>query len=398
MKILMVNKFLYPNGGSETYIFKLGKQLEKMGHQVQYFGMEHNGRCVSNNAQQYTRDMDFHTASTIKKLSYPLKTIYSKEAERKIGIVLNDFQPDAVHLNNFNYQLTPSIILAVKKYEKKANKKIRVIYTAHDYQLICPNHMLYNNNNICEKCISGSFTECAKNKCIHGSLAKSVTGAAEAIFWKAKNVYKYLDTVICPTEFMKEKLSANPVFKKKTVTLLNFIDGKETEQEKINKKNYVLYFGRFDEEKGVRLLSQLKDINLICAGSGNLEEYLNSFPHIKNVGFKTGKELEKLIKEAACSVYPSVWYENCPFSVMESIMLGTPVVGAAIGGIPELIENGKTGLLFNPADAEDLENKIKIILNNQTLEEEMSRNCLNKKFDTVETYAEKLIHLYKIKS
>lgn len=393
MNILMVNKFLYPNGGSETYIFRLGEQLQKMGHQVQYFGMEHEGRCVSNHAEQYTQDMDFHTASFAKKLSYPLKTIYSKDAKNKLRIVLNDFQPDAVHLNNFNYQLTPSIIEAVKEYEKKTGKKIKIIYTAHDYQLICPNHMLFNSDKICESCIGGHFKECAKGRCIHGSLAKSAIGSLEGYYWKLKNIYKNIDTIICPTEFMKSKLDTNPLFREKTVTMLNFIQPKKATAEP--KEGYVLYFGRFDREKGIQLFEQLKDTKIICAGSGTEEKFINSLPNTENVGFKTGTELENLIKKAACSVYPSVWYENCPFSVMESIMLGTPVVGADIGGIPELIDNGKTGLLFEPDNAVDFESKIKTILNNPSLAKEMSRNCLGKKFDTVEEYAEKLIHLYR---
>ena len=122
MKILMVNKFLYPNGGSETYIFKLGEQLTKMGHEVQFFGMEHSGRCVGYHAEAYTSDMDFHGGSKLAKLTYPLKTIYSKEARQKMLIVLKDFNPDVVHLNNFNYQLIPSVILAVKDYEKKTGR------------------------------------------------------------------------------------------------------------------------------------------------------------------------------------------------------------------------------------------------------------------------------------
>lgn len=393
MKILMVNKFLYPNGGSETYIFRLGEQLQKMGHEVQYFGMEHEGRCVGNNAGQYTQVMDFHTSSALKKLSYPIKTIYSGDAKSKMKIVLNDFQPDAVHLNNFNYQLTPSIISAVREYEKKAGKTVKIIYTAHDYQLICPNHMLYNDNKICEKCIGGNFIECTKGRCIHSSLAKSLIGSLEGYFWKMKKVYKNIDTVICPTEFMKNKLDTNPIFKGKTVTLLNFVQPKKAEPEP--KEDYVLYFGRFDEEKGVRLFEKLRDIKLVCAGSGNLEEYIDSLPNTENVGFKTGDELESLIKKAVCTVYPSVWYENCPFSVMESIILGTPVVGADTGGIPELIDNGKTGLLFETNNAEDFENKIKQLLNNSALAEEMSRNCLNKKFDTAEEYAEKIIRFYQ---
>ena len=210
-----------------------------------------------------------------------------------------------------------------------------------------------------------------------------------------KGIYKNIDLIICPTEFMKKKLDTNPIFADKTVTLLNFVQPEKiTEPSK--KDRYVLYFGRFDEEKGVKLFKKLTDIKMICAGSGNLEEFINSLPNAENVGFKSGEELKNLIKNAVCSVYPSVWYENCPFSVMESIMLGTPVVGADIGGIPELIDDGKTGLLFEPNNAEDFENKIKTIIKNPALAEEMSRNCLDKKFDTVCEYTEKLLNLYKI--
>ncbi len=128
MKILMVNKFLYPNGGSETYIFKLGEYFNGHGHEVQFFGMEHKGRIVGNHAESYTSDLDFHTGK-LKKLLYPFKIIYSTEARKKIRKVLWDFRPDAVHLNNFNFQLTPSIIYEIKSYEKKKRKEnSRLIY------------------------------------------------------------------------------------------------------------------------------------------------------------------------------------------------------------------------------------------------------------------------------
>ena len=144
MRILMINKFLYPNGGSETYIFKLGEYLEMQGHKVEYFGMEHKGRCVGNNVNAYTSDMDFHGGSKLAKLTYPLKTIYSNEARRQIRKVLDDFKPDVCHLNNFNYQLTPSIILEIVKWRKQTGNNCKIIFTAHDYQLICPNHQLKN--------------------------------------------------------------------------------------------------------------------------------------------------------------------------------------------------------------------------------------------------------------
>ena len=175
MKVLMVNKFLHPNGGSETYIFELGKCLESMGHEVQYFGMEHKDRKVGNRVNSYTSNMDFHGGSKFAKLSYPIKTIYSFEARKKIRVVLDDFRPDIIHLNNFNYQLTPSIIVEIDKWKKESNLNCLVVYTAHDYQLVCPNHMLNNlkNHKNCEKCLGLKFYNCIRGRCIHNSLLRS---------------------------------------------------------------------------------------------------------------------------------------------------------------------------------------------------------------------------------
>ena len=398
MKILMINKFLYPNGGSETYIFKLGEYLQKIGHEVQYFGMEHEGRCVGNNIEAYTSNMDFHSGSKLSKLIYPIKTIYSSEAREKIRLVLDDFKPDVCHLNNFNYQLTPSIILEIVKWRKQTGKKCRIIFTAHDYQLICPNHQLKNpiTNENCEKCLGGKFINCVKGKCIHGSTVKSMVGMLEAYFWKMNGAYKYIDKIICCSEFLKKKMDSNSLFAKKTIALHNFVE--EVEYKEVEKKDYILYFGRFSEEKGINTLLKacklLPEIQFVFAGSGPLEDKINEVSYIKNVGFQKGNSLEKLIREAQFTIYPSEWYENCPFSVMESQMYGTPVLGAKIGGIPELIVEGKTGELFESGNINSLTEKIKEIWQNNEKRKLYSKNCREITFDTVEKYVEKLMKIY----
>lgn len=399
MKILMVNKFLYPNGGSETYIFKLGDYLISQGHEVQYFGMEHEGRCVGNCVNAYTTDMDFHGGSKLAKLTYPVKTIYSSEARRKIKMVLDDFRPDVVHLNNFNYQLTPSIILEVNKWRKAEKHKCQIVFTAHDYQLVCPNHMLNNPNTRknCDKCLGGYYINCLRGKCIHGSTVKSAIGMIEALLWNANGVYKHIDTILCCSRFMKYKMDSNSIFAKKTIVIHNFID--KVNWEGTKKKDYVLYFGRFSEEKGIETLievcKELPVINFIFAGTGPLEKKLENVSNIKNAGFKSGKELETLIREARFSIYPSEWYENCPFSVMESQMFGTPVLGANIGGIPELIQIGKTGDLFESGSKEDLKTKINFLWENQSTTNQYAKNCEEIQFNTTSWYAERLIKLYQ---
>ncbi len=393
MRVLLVNKFLYPNGGSETYIFQLADMLMSMGHEVQFFGMEHENRIVGNRVGSYTSNMDFHTGK-LQKLLYPFKIIYSREARKKIKAVLEDFKPDIVHLNNFNFQLTPSIIYEIKKHN------IPIIFTAHDYQLICPNHMMVNGKTgtVCELCLKGNSFCCTKDRCIHGSFVKSLLGTIENKLYHMLKTYRFIDVVICPSKFIQDKLEQNRQLAGRTVVLCNFITEMKNE-ESVTKQPYVLYFGRYSEEKGIKTLievcRQLTHISFVFAGKGEYKDILKQLPNVNEVGFQTGDTLKKLIKEARFSLYPSEWFENCPFSVIESQMLGTPVIGAAIGGIPELIQDGKTGLLFESGNIEDLTTKIEVLWNDSAVCKNMSQECNKVKFMNCHDYCKELLSIYE---
>jgi len=405
MKILIVNKFLYPNGGSETYIFEIGKQLKGMGHEVQYFGMEHEKRIVENHAESYTSNMDFHTGKLAKFL-YPFKIIYSKEARKKIRVVLEDFKPDVVHLNNINFQITPSILYEIKNFEENTGKKVKIVVTAHDYQWVCPNHMLYipHREEICERCTGGKYGNCAKHNCIHNSKVKSILGTVEAYFYHIRKTYDLVDVIICPSEFMKRQLSKDKVLAGKLVTMHNFVTVEQCKTTAIEtetaKENYVLYFGRFSKEKGIETLlevcKQLPDIPFVFAGSGPLEDKVNQIGNIKNVSFQTGDALKELIQKARFSVYPSEWYENCPFSVMESIMYGTPVIGADIGGIPELIRAGVDGELFKSGNVEELKTAIRNLYNDTERIQQYTKACRDNSYISLQMYCVNLCDIYKM--
>lgn len=396
MKILMINKFLHPNGGSETYIFKLGDYLKNNGHEIEYFGMEHKGRCVGNSVGAYTSDMDFHGGSVLSKITYPLKAIYSKEARVQLRKVLDDFEPDVCHINNFNFQLTPSIILEICKYEKESGKAVRIVFTAHDSQLVCPNHLMQNpvTGKPCTKCLGRHYMNCIKGKCIHGSTAKSLIGSLEAWYWNGRKTYKEIDAIISPSQFLSEKLGTNPVLNEKITVLHNFVD-KANDDVFNQKEDYVLFFGRYSYEKGIgtllKVVDALPDMKFVFAGSGPLVDEVNQRKNIINKGFLSGSELQQTIAVAKLTVIPSECFENCPFTVMESQVYGTPVLGSNLGGIPELIQVGQTGELFESGNALDLKQKI-IELYNKS--EEYSNNCRNITFDTIGEYVEKLIRVY----
>lgn len=396
MKILIVNKFLYPKGGSETYVLKLGKILQDNSHEVQYFGLANEKNTVGNAAQAYVSNLDF-SAGVKKNLLAPLRIIYSVEARRKIRRVLEDFQPDVVHLNNIQFHLTPSIILETEKYRKDTGRKVKIIYTAHDYQMICPSHGLFDSDlQICEKCLSGNFTHCLRTKCLKKSRAKSLLGMLDAYFWKWNKAYSYVDTIICCSRFLKSKLDTQERFRHKTIALHNFVDA--VAPEKIEKENYILEFGHLSKDKGTLTLlevaKRMPEVQFVFAGHGAAETDIKKVANAEYVGFKTGKDLEMLIRKAKITVLPSEIYENCPFAVIESQMYGTPVVVTNMGGAPELLEEGKTGEIFKAGNADSLEEKIRKLLYTNGLLEQYGEACLQQKFETPQSYYQKLMNIY----
>ncbi len=451
MRILMVNKFLYPNGGSETYLFKVGAQLQATGHEVQYFGMEHEGRIVGNEAGVYTASMDFHGGSKLSKLSYPFQILYSKAAKEDIKKVLASFHADVVHLNNINFQLTPSIIDGIKEFDPK----IRIVFTAHDAQWVCPNHLLRipSTGEVCTRCIDGAVGNCTRNKCIHNSMFRSLLGTMEARLYQIKKTYALVDKVVCPSDFLNGVLSHNPQLKGGTVTLHNFVDLEQEEaadetREAVSRdpvisdeadvsnvavspkesawgcdktekatgadrsynsekymqlpKRYVLYFGRYTKEKGVSTLLEaaksLPEISFVFAGKGELKDDIDQTVNAKEVGFLEGETLRKVIRRAAFVVFPSEWYENGPFVVIESIMNGTPILASSLGGTPEMIAEGETGELFEAGNVQQLTEKIRSLYQDEERLLRYRRGCQETadgkgsvRFDSLEEYCEKLV-------
>ena len=398
MKILLVNKFLYPKGGSETYVLKLGNILTTHGHEVSYFGLANKKNIVGNRIGVFVSDMDF-SAGIRKNLTAPFRIIYNAQAERQFRMLLDDFQPDVVHLNNIQYHLTPAVIVAVRKYRKETGRSVKLVYTAHDFQLVCPSHGLFDGNyRICEKCLGGNYTHCLRNKCLKNSRAKSFLGMLDACFWKYSTTYEEIDTIICCSAFLKSKLDTQERFQGKTTVLHNFVD--QIAPEQTEKENDVLEFGHLSRDKGTLTLleaaKRMPDTRFVFAGYGPAEAEIAKVPNAEYVGFQTGKELEQLIRKATVSVCPSEIYENCPFSVIESQMYGTPVIGSRMGGIPELITEGVTGELFEAGNVDSLEAALRKLLFTPGLAQRYSMNCLRAEFETSDSYYNKLMAIYEM--
>lgn len=393
----MVNKFLYSRGGCENYMLYLAEHLKSLGHEIEFFGMQDEKNTVGNSAGLYTMNMDFHTGGLIRFL-YPFKIIYSFEAKKKILQVIDNFKPDIVHMNNINFQLTPSVIYGIKK------RGIPIVQTVHDYQMICPNHLLYNfeKNEICEKCLKGSYFHCAKNKCIHGSRVKSIIGAMEARLYALLGTYKKVDLYITPSYFLENKLlSAKKLYQGKTKTIHNFIDKKKFTREAKECGEYIAFAGRLAKEKGIELLAEtaklLPEYTFLVAGEGPEKHLLENIANIKLAGFLSGDRLVDFISQAKVFVVPSIWYENCPLSILEAQCLGVPVVTMNNGGMAELVQDGVTGLLVREPSPEEMAAKLREILENKAYDQTLRENCQNMRQEllNVEEYAEILIKEYE---
>ena len=328
MKILLVNKFHYLKGGSEKYYFELAELLKKHGHEVAFFSMEDEKNIHTENKEYFVKPIDLNNGSKLKALD----VIYSRENKKKMEETLDDFKPDIVHLNNFQRQLSASIIEPIKK------KSIPIVFTAHDVQAICPAiTMLDNDKNICEQCMSGKYINCIKKKCNKGSTLKSIIGALEGRYYKNKKIYtEQIDCIITPSEFYKKKFVQDGIQENKIEAIHNFINIEEYNLS-VEDEGYALYFGRLSKEKGIlnliKAFSKLKSGQLYIAGEGEEKETIEKMVkdnHLENriklLGFLNSDEMKETIGKCKFVIVPSIWYENCPYSVMETLAIGKPVI------------------------------------------------------------------------
>ncbi len=402
MKILLINKFLYPKGGDAISTITTGNLMKSRGHNVIYWGMAHPLNPDYLYKDLFVNYVDFNKSNGIlKEFQAFLNILYSFEAKNKIKKLLKIYKPDIVHLNNFAHQISPSIL------DVFAKQNISTVMTMRDYKLVCPSYTMFIDGRICEACKGGKYYHCLLNKCTKNSYTKSMINTIEMyLHHKILHIYDKIDVIISPSRFLKEKLK-DMGFKKEIVYLQNFIYLKDYVPNYNFEDKTICYFGRLSLEKGLfTLLNAVKGINikLKIIGEGPIKENLISkvkYEKLNNVyflGYKLGEELKNEIKNSIYVVIPSEWYENNPRSVIEAFALSKPVIGSRIGGIPELVKDGKTGYTFEAGNVEDLRNKIEFLVNDPNSAVEMGKNArrfVEKKLNSEKHYQE-LIKIYQM--
>lgn len=342
MRVVIVNKFLYNRGGDCICALSTGDILTRRGHEVRYFGMNYVENIQLPGDEYFPDEVSFNATSISARVRSVRRVLFGTDVAKRFDRLLDDFRPDVVHLHNIHSYISPVVA------EVAARRGVRVVWTLHDYKLLCPAYSCLRAGTPCEACFTDKFNV-VRNRCMKGSLAGSGLAWIEALFWHRERLERVVSKFICPSRFMALKMEQGGFHKDKLCVVGNFvsddnirtIDAVSCASER---ENVYCYVGRLSAEKGVGRLVEVASslpYKLYIAGSGPLEEHLRAVSaHSDNIVFLgrlNHDAVLELLRRVRFSVCPSVWYENNPFSVIESLCCGTPVLGAAIGGVPELL-------------------------------------------------------------
>lgn len=366
MKVLLIDVYNFNKGGAETVCFNTGRLLDEHGHKVVYFTLKWKDNRPSPYSKYFPESKETRRGP-LKQVKNMINYFYHFEAAKKIEQLIIDEKPDIAHIHLMWGQITPSIFPVLKKYH------IPILFTVHDYRIVCPAYTFRDGNGrICEACQGRYFYKCFTHTCCKGSKLMSAVMAAEQYFRNAFfNLAKYIDGFIYVSNFAKNiQEKYMPTLKAKAnITLYNFSTSIVDAPKTMPRERYYLFFGRLSYEKGVAtLLNAFKELPhcmLKIVGTGPKEDELKSFVEVNGmdnvafVGYKTGRELTDLISNAFFVIVPSEWYENNPMTIIEAYSVGTPVIGANIGGIPEIVVDGLTGFQFESGNANGLRDTVR---------------------------------------
>ena len=393
MKILLVNKFWYLQGGAEQVVFATKKLLEDAGHSVEIFGMQDPRNIYEN--EYFIPSVDYHAKKGIDKIKVFKNLFYNSSASENFARLLKDFKPDVIHFHNIYHQLSFSLV------DVGVNFNIPMVMTAHDYKLISPNYNLFSHGKIDESCLGGKYYNCLLNNCLD-NFSWSLAGTAEAYWRSARNYEKKIKYFLAPSDFLKNKF-VSAGFKGEIKVLSNPLMMSEN-LPTATLGDYVFFAGRLIEEKGVKeILTSAKilpEIKFIIAGEGALLQWAKNFvkennlTNVELVGKLPFNEVLNYLATARLVIAPSKWQEVFGLTIAEAMFMGKTVLASKIGAILELLDSE---YLFKPNDSADMAKKIKEWFN-KTEEElnlagEKNKQKIQTKTDS-QIYLKNLLAIY----
>ena len=357
MRILFVNKYLYPKGGSETHLLGLANALHPRGHEIEFFGMEHPSIVTPPDRTTTVPLTDYRELSGWHaRLGAFGDMLFSTAAYRRLREHLSRSRPDVAHLHNIYHQLSPSVLVALRE------AGVPCVLTAHDYKLVCPSYSLHDGESQCFACRGHRYWNVLRRGCSRQGLAGDLALTLEAVLHHFLRVYeRHLDTIIAPSRFLRDRLVEGGFDVARVQVMPNAISVSEYESHS-EPGDYLLFVGRLSYEKGLPTLlaaaRQLPGVPLWLVGDGplraELERQAAGLRNVRFLGSQPHTEVRRLLQGCRAVVLASVVPENCPLSLLEAFATGKPAIATRVGGVPELFEPEPTGLTVPPGDPDAL--------------------------------------------
>jgi glycosyltransferase involved in cell wall biosynthesis len=399
-KLLSINNYYYYRGGAETVFLEQNKMFEAYGWEVIPFAMHHPRNLATPWSRYFVDEIEFGEAySLAQKVIRANKVIYSFEARRKLGQLIDDVRPDVSHAHNIYHHISPSILGLLK------SRGVPTVLTLHDLKIACPAYNMLAADGICERCRGGRLHNVLVHRCIKGSTVLSAVVMAEAVLHRLIGSYRSsVDRFVVPSRFYIDKLTQWGMPAHLFRHVPNFVDT-NSQQPQFEAGKRFLYLGRLSREKGLPTLIRAAGaarVPVSVAGTGAMLDELRELAKqcgadVDFLGYLTGDALKAAIKSARAVVLPSECYENAPMSVLEAYALGKPAIGARIGGIPELIRENETGLIFTSGDVAALSTALeKLMSMPDAAVEQMGRQgrqWVEREF-TADLYRARLLNIY----
>lgn len=359
--LLSINNFHYRRAGSDALFMDHDRLFAMRGWSTAVFSMQHADNEPSAWERYFVEELELARSYSVSaRLRLAGKVLYSTEARRKLGQLLNDFAPDVAHVHSVYHHISPAILPLLQA------RGVPIVLTAHDYKLACPAYKMFDGKAVCEDCKGGNVMALIRKRCLHDSQSISSLVAIESTLHRLLGLYRrYVQKIICPSQFMRRKLIEWGWPAEQLVHIRNFFDA-DLWSPQFRAGSYFLYFGRLAPEKGVPTLlhaAARAGVRLKIAGSGTARPQLvqlaeklsldvEFFPHL------SVERLAALIAGARATVLPSEWYENSSLALLESGACGKPVIAADIGGSPESVRPEENGWLFPSGDVQALTDRL----------------------------------------
>jgi glycosyltransferase involved in cell wall biosynthesis len=375
MRVLVANNYYYLRGGCERVMFNDIEAMSGHGVDVIPFSAADPDNVPTPYSSYFAPGADIRATTAIGRAGAAIDAIHCSRTAEAFSKILTDTKPDVIHCHNVYGRLSTAILAVAKKHNTP------VVLTVHDYKVVCPAYVMLRNGKPCSACIDGGYYRCATNRCHKGQLAPSLVYSIEAYWSRLSGNYGAVSKFLCPSHFIAGQLRDSGIDEQRVVYHANCVEPREYVPS--YEGQYVLSVGRLSHEKGLPTFLQAMlgtNIPVRIAGTGPMESSLRDLAvkdggSIVMEGHCGGDRLAELYRNAAFVVVPSEWYENAPMSILESFAYGKPVIGTRIGGIPELITEGKHGYLVDPGAKDQLQAAIRKLWNDRAAQGQMGRNA-----------------------